>query len=127
MTAALNGDDVAAVLEASGGVLFAVEPAIVWRPVRPTLRIDLCVSKCVFLVLFFLILFIACAVVWQSYVGRNILAQNSEFSDANVDDRGYVAVEWWIMSKTQAENPAMKEGTTRREPLRVRMRMCGVL
>lgn len=70
-------------------------------------------ANVVFLVLFFLILFIACAVVWQSYVGRNILAQNSEFSDANVDDRGYVAVEWWIMSKTQAENPAMKEGTTR--------------
>ena len=46
MAAALNGDDVAAVLEASGGVLFAVEPAIVWRPVRSTLRIDLCVSKC---------------------------------------------------------------------------------
>lgn len=46
MAAALNGDDVAAVLEASGGVLFAVEPAIVWRPVRSTLHIDLCVSKC---------------------------------------------------------------------------------
>ena len=37
----------------------------------------------------------------QSYCGRDILAPNSDFGEDKVDDRGYVPVEWWVMSKTQ--------------------------
>ena len=48
--------------------------------------------------------------LWKTFCGQNILAPNSDFSPENVDERGYVPVEWWIMSKTQAENPVPKEG-----------------
>lgn len=38
------------------------------------------------------------------YSGRGIIAPNTEFSAELVDGRGYLPVEWWIMSKTQAKN-----------------------
>lgn len=44
----------------------------------------------------------------EMYNGRNVLAPNA--SAANADSRGYVPVERWIMSKTEAENPVCKEG-----------------
>jgi hypothetical protein len=50
-----------------------------------------------------------------TYCGRSILAPNSSFSDARCTDaRGYVPVEWWIMSATEARNdvPRPDEGLT---------------
>ena len=49
-----------------------------------------------------------------TYAGRNIIGPNSTYSASNVDDRGYVPVEWWIMSKTVALNPICRdnEGVT---------------
>ena len=48
------------------------------------------------------------------YAGRGVIAPNTDFSPSNVDPRGYVPVEWWIMSKTIAKNakPLEKEGLT---------------
>ena len=43
------------------------------------------------------------------YSGRDIIAKNSTFSKEYIDERGYVPVEWWIMSTTQAENDTPKE------------------
>eukprot|EP00036_Acanthoecidae_sp_10tr_P013983 CAMPEP_0206287296 /NCGR_PEP_ID=MMETSP0106_2-20121207/1035_1 /ASSEMBLY_ACC=CAM_ASM_000206 /TAXON_ID=81532 /ORGANISM="Acanthoeca-like sp., Strain 10tr" /LENGTH=408 /DNA_ID=CAMNT_0053717829 /DNA_START=88 /DNA_END=1312 /DNA_ORIENTATION=+ len=43
-------------------------------------------------------------------VGRNLLAKNSEFSAETTDERGYVTVEWWIMSKTQCLNDVQRDG-----------------
>eukprot|EP00118_Oscarella_pearsei_P004907 m.21791 g.21791 ORF g.21791 m.21791 type:complete len:395 (+) comp28221_c0_seq1:46-1230(+) len=50
----------------------------------------------------------------KMYAGRDILAPNSRFDSDLVDSRGYLPVEWWIMSKTPAENPIPKpnEGIT---------------
>ena len=63
------------------------------------------------------VLFAEPATVYRpTYSGRDILAPNSSFQDpACVDDRGYVPVEWWIMSKTVALNETLKEneGLTR--------------
>jgi len=57
------------------------------------------------------ILFAEPAMVHRSkYSGRDIIAKNSRFAAGYVDDRGYVPVEWWIMSKTPAENEIAKEG-----------------
>ena len=44
-----------------------------------------------------------------TYAGRDIIGPNSTYSTENVDDRGYVPVEWWIMSKTVALNPICRE------------------
>lgn len=46
------------------------------------------------------------------YSGRGIIAPNTDFSPELVDSRGYLPVEWWIMSKTQAKNsvPVENEG-----------------
>ncbi len=46
------------------------------------------------------------------YSGRSIIAPNAKFSADLVDGRGYLPVEWWIMSKTQAKNalPLANEG-----------------
>lgn len=41
----------------------------------------------------------------QMYAGRDILARNSKFEPGYMDDRGYLPVEWWIMSRTHAKNP----------------------
>lgn len=49
-----------------------------------------------------------CLVHRVTYAGRDIIARNSEFIEGVVDDRGYVPVERWIMSITQAENPIAK-------------------
>jgi len=38
------------------------------------------------------------------YSGRNIIAPNAEFSPDLMDGRGYLPVEWWIMSRTKAKN-----------------------
>jgi D-glycero-beta-D-manno-heptose 1-phosphate adenylyltransferase len=56
------------------------------------------------------VLFALPAVVQRStYKGRNILAQNSSYND-DADERGYLPVERWIMSMTQAENEIMVQG-----------------
>lgn len=46
------------------------------------------------------------------YSGRGILARNTEFSPDLMDERGYLPVEWWVMSKTDAKNsiPIENEG-----------------
>ena len=48
------------------------------------------------------------------YAGRGVIAPNTDFSPSNVDHRGYVPVEWWIMSKSVAKNakPLENEGMT---------------
>ena len=48
------------------------------------------------------------------YAGRGIIAQNTDFVPPMTDSRGYVKVEWWIMSKTVAKNaiPLENEGLT---------------
>lgn len=57
------------------------------------------------------ILFAEPAIVYRcQYSGRNIIAKNSKFAEGYVDERGYVPVEWWIMSKTPAGNEKKKEG-----------------
>ena len=43
------------------------------------------------------------------YSGRDIIAKNSKFTQGYIDNRGYVPVEWWIMSKTAADNDKPKE------------------
>lgn len=43
------------------------------------------------------------------YAGRGIIAKNTHFSPPLTDGRGYLPVEWWIMSKTAAKNPLNKE------------------
>lgn len=56
------------------------------------------------------------AIVYRAmYTGRDIIAQNSRFAPGYTDDRGYVPVEWWIMSLTAAGNdiPKENEGVTR--------------
>lgn len=47
------------------------------------------------------------------YSGRGIIAPNTDFHSNMVDSRGYLPVEWWIMSKTEAKNsiPIKNEGT----------------
>ena len=47
------------------------------------------------------------------YAGRGVIANNVEFTADRVDSRGYLPVEWWIMSKTEARNaiPKKNEGT----------------
>ncbi len=51
------------------------------------------------------------AVVYRgTYAGRNIIAKNSKRSPETTDERGYLPVEWWIMSKTEALNPVSKKG-----------------
>jgi len=49
------------------------------------------------------------------YTGRDIIANNSRFAPGYQDERGYVPVEWWIMSMTAAANdiPKPGEGVTR--------------
>ncbi len=57
------------------------------------------------------ILFAEPAIVHRSkYSGRDIIAKNSKFAEGYTDKRGYVPVEWWIMSKTPSENEISKEG-----------------
>ncbi len=57
------------------------------------------------------IIFAEPAIVHRSkYSGRDILAKNSKFAEGYTDKRGYVPVEWWIMSKTPAENEMQKDG-----------------
>ena len=61
------------------------------------------------------VLFAAPAYVSRAlYAGRGIIAPNTQFSPPMTDDRGYLPVEWWIMSKTGAKNPQEKknEGIT---------------
>ena len=51
----------------------------------------------------------------ETYAGRDIIAKNSRFEKGYTDERGYVPVEWWVMSLTQAENAIKKkdEGLTK--------------
>jgi len=52
------------------------------------------------------VLFARPAIVYrQMYAGRDIIAKNSKFESGYMDNRGYLPVEWWIMSKTHAKNP----------------------
>ena len=48
------------------------------------------------------------------YAGRGIIADNADFVLPKMDSRGYLPVEWWIMSKTVAKNaiPLENEGLT---------------
>jgi hypothetical protein len=46
----------------------------------------------------------------ESYNGGDIIAKNSRFEKGYVDERGYVPVEWWVMSITEAGNPKRKQG-----------------
>lgn len=56
------------------------------------------------------ILFAEPAIVHRcQYSGRSVIAKNSKFAEGFVDERGYVPVEWWIMSLTAAENEKTKE------------------
>ena len=56
------------------------------------------------------VLFAAPAYVSRAlYAGRGIIAPNTHFSPPMTDERGYLPVEWWIMSKTGAKNPLNKE------------------
>lgn len=55
------------------------------------------------------------AIVYRKmYTGRDIIAKNSRFTPEYTDERGYVPVEWWIMSLTEASNdlPKDHEGIT---------------
>lgn len=47
------------------------------------------------------------------YSGRGIIAANTGFHADMMDCRGYLPVEWWIMSKTEAKNsiPIENEGS----------------
>ena len=61
------------------------------------------------------VLFASPAIVHRGmYAGRGIIAPNTEFKPGMMDERGYLPVEWWIMSKTEAKNatPLKNEGTT---------------
>ncbi|KAH3743656.1 hypothetical protein Pelo_14933 [Pelomyxa schiedti] len=54
------------------------------------------------------VVFAAPAIVHRPmYCGRNIVQGNN---DTETDDRGYFAVEWWIMSLTHALNAKPKDG-----------------
>jgi hypothetical protein len=56
------------------------------------------------------VLFAKPAIVHRmQYRGRDIIAKNSRFEQGYTDDRGYVPVEWWIMSLTPAENEKKKQ------------------
>lgn len=56
------------------------------------------------------IIFAEPAIVYRyNYSGRDIIAKNSRFDPGYIDNRGYVPVEWWILSKTSAENDLLKE------------------
>jgi hypothetical protein len=46
----------------------------------------------------------------ENYNGRDILSRNSRFEPGYTDERGYVPVERWIMSVTEAENPKRGDG-----------------
>lgn len=50
------------------------------------------------------------------YSGRGIIAPNTQFSQDLVDERGYLPVEWWVMSTTEAKNakPTKNEGMFKR-------------
>ena len=45
----------------------------------------------------------------QMYSGQNILAPNSTFTPDKMDDRGYLPVEWWIVSLVKAGNSIVRE------------------
>ncbi|MBM3777942.1 MAG: hypothetical protein FJW23_06825 [Acidimicrobiia bacterium] len=45
-----------------------------------------------------------------SYSGRGLLGDNESFTIGDLDDRGYLAVEWWIMSAVAAANPEPRPG-----------------
>ena len=47
------------------------------------------------------------------YSGRGIIAPNTEFHPDLVDSRGYLPVEWWVMSKAEAKNAEPKENEGR--------------
>lgn len=49
------------------------------------------------------------------YSGRSLIAENSHFTPELTDDRGYLPVEWWVMSRTPAINtiPKPEEGITK--------------
>ena len=56
------------------------------------------------------IIFARSAIVHREmYSGQDILAPNSAFTPDLTDQRGYLPVEWWIMSLVRAENNVPKE------------------
>jgi hypothetical protein len=46
----------------------------------------------------------------NTYRGRGIIADNSRFDTLAADERGFLPVEWWIMSLTEAGNSIPKAG-----------------
>ena len=57
------------------------------------------------------ILFAESSFVYRgTYSGRDIISKNSRFELSYTDTRGYVPVEWWVMSLTQAENEKRIDG-----------------
>ncbi|MBI4163089.1 MAG: hypothetical protein HY513_05380 [Candidatus Aenigmarchaeota archaeon] len=57
------------------------------------------------------IIFAESALVFrETYTGRDIIAKNSRFEEGYADVRGYVPVEWWVMSVTSAKNELVKDG-----------------
>lgn len=57
------------------------------------------------------VIFAKPAIVYRgTYKGRDIIAKNSRDGKGYSDERGYVPVEWWIMSLTPAGNPILKTG-----------------
>lgn len=56
------------------------------------------------------VLFAESAIVGRmQYSGRGIIGKNNAFVSELMDTRGYLPVEWWIMSITSAENAIKKE------------------
>ncbi|KAI6654645.1 hypothetical protein LOD99_1039 [Oopsacas minuta] len=56
------------------------------------------------------VIFAKSAIVYrQMYSGQDILAPNSSFTTDKMDNRGYLPVEWWIISLVTAENTIKKE------------------
>ena len=51
------------------------------------------------------------AIVYRdTYSGRGVIADNTSWDSRAADDRGYLPVEWWIMSLVAAENNEPREG-----------------
>ncbi len=46
----------------------------------------------------------------NTYTGRGLLGKNQRLGEGDADDRGYVPVEWWIMSAAEADNPVPRAG-----------------
>ncbi len=46
----------------------------------------------------------------DTYTGRGVLGKNVSYATGAVDERGYLPVEWWILSTTEARNNVLRAG-----------------